>query len=67
MSGTTPVIPASYEPQSVVGYSSAPLVQPESEQSVIVQCEPLRSRIVTAKIIGRSRGEPTVILAETER
>lgn len=67
MSTTTPITPIGLESQPVVAPTNASLRVPESEQSIVVQCEPLRSRIVTAKIIGRSRGEPNVILSETEQ
>jgi hypothetical protein len=67
MSTTTPLIALGLESQPVVAPTNVPLRVAESEQSIVVHCEPLRSRIVTAKIIGRSRGEPNVILSETEQ
>ena len=67
MSTITPLTPVDFESQPVLRAPTTPLAVPESEQSIVVQCEPSRSRMVTAKIIGRSPGEPNVILAESER
>lgn len=67
MSTTTPIVPLGLESQPVVVPTNTPVRVPVSEQSIVVHCEPLRSRVVTAKIIGRSRGEPNVILSETQQ
>ncbi len=64
---TTPAIPVILQPQPIVGAPVSAPTEPQTEEYMVVQCEPLRTRVVTAQIIARTRGEPSVTLPEGER